>query len=105
MQAYPGCEVYVAEEDHQICGTFVIYFLPNMTRSGRMAAVLENIVVDAEYRSKGIGRSMLEFARQKAVEQNCYKLSLTSNLKRTNAHAFYEHCGMQRHGYSFRYIL
>ncbi|MEN6357581.1 MAG: GNAT family N-acetyltransferase [Armatimonadota bacterium] len=105
MQKCADCAVYVAADDGNVVGTFVLYLLPNMTHHGRMAAVLENIVVDSAYRRKGVGRAMLEYARELAVQNGCYKLSLTSNAARTGAHCFYEECGMIRHGISFRYVL
>jgi GNAT superfamily N-acetyltransferase len=103
MRAFPGCEVYVADIDAQVVGTFVLYLLPNMTRHGRPAAILENIVVDEGQRGRGIGRAMLEFAHGRARKEGCYKLSLTSNAARTEAHEFYRRCGMTQHGVSFRF--
>lgn len=105
MQAQPGCRVFIAACDEVIVGTFVLYLLPNMTRNGRPAAIVENIVVDARFRGQGIGREMLAYARELARVQGCYKLSLTSNAARTEAHAFYHRCGMMQHGVSFRYGL
>lgn len=105
MKKCAGCNVYVAANNGNVVGTFVLYLLPNMTHHSRMAAMLENIVVDSKHRRKGIGRAMVEYARQIAEQNGCYKLSLTSNAARTGAHCFYEECGMIRHGISFRYVL
>ncbi len=38
---------------------------------------------------------------QRCQEAGCYKMSLSSNLKRAQAHAFYESIGFEKHGYSF----
>lgn len=105
MSAFPGCQVYVVEVDARVLGTFTLYILPNLTRGCRPAAIIENIVVDEAHRGQGIGRAMLEYARAKAQAQGCYKLSLTSNAKRTESHAFYRQCGMVQHGVSFRYEI
>jgi|GEM_PF-1117547 len=105
MSVHPGCEVFVAEFNGSVAGAFTLFILPNMTRSGRPAAVLVNIVVDEPLRGHGIGRAMLEFARDRSQAHDCYALSLTSNAIRTEAHAFYRHCGMVQHGLSFRYRL
>jgi len=105
MQTHPDCRVCVAEWDGVVVGTYVLYLLPNMTRNGRPAAMLENIVVDEVCRGQGIGRVMLEQARSQAQAAGCYKLSLTSNAKRTAAHDFYRKCGMVQHGVSFRYTF
>lgn len=37
-----------------------------------------------------------------AAESGCYKLALSSNLKREKAHAFYDALDFERHGHSFR---
>ena len=103
--AHPGCDVYVTEQDGRVVGTFVLYILPNMTRHGRPAAILENIVVDEAHRGQGIGRAMLEFARDLALARGCYKLSLTSNAKRADAHEFYRRCGMLQAWGDFRFSL
>ena len=105
MSAFPGCRVFVVESDSHLLGSFTLYILPNMTRNGRKAAILENIVVDEASRGLGIGRMMLEYAREEALAAGCYKLSLTSNAKRLDAHTFYIRCGMVQHGVSFRYML
>lgn len=101
----PEFELFVATVDGRVVGTYTLYTLANLTHNGRPAAILENIVVDSECRGLGIGRVMLEHAKRLAEERGCDKLSLTSNAKRDDAHGFYEHCGMVRHGYSFRYVL
>jgi GNAT superfamily N-acetyltransferase len=105
MKSHPGCRIFVAVKDDLVVGTFALYLLPNMTRHGRMAAVIENVVVDIEYRRRGVGRAMIEYARDLACSMNCYKLSLTSNAGREGSHMFYEQCGMIRHGFRFRFEL
>jgi len=44
---------------------------------------------------------MMEHARAECRAGGCYKLALSSNLKREGAHQFYEALGFERHGYSF----
>jgi GNAT superfamily N-acetyltransferase len=44
---------------------------------------------------------MMNHAMALAHEAGCYKLALSSNLKRTRAHAFYDSLGFERHGVSF----
>jgi GNAT superfamily N-acetyltransferase len=44
---------------------------------------------------------MMEHARELAREAGCYKLALSSNQRRVQAHAFYERLGFERHGVSF----
>ncbi|MCP4230637.1 MAG: GNAT family N-acetyltransferase, partial [bacterium] len=44
---------------------------------------------------------MMDFALQRAQEAGCYKLALSTNVKRDEAHRFYENLGYKRHGYSY----
>ena len=54
-----------------------------------------------DQQGRGIGKQMMRFAMDRARAASCYKLALSSNLKRDAAHAFYDSLGFQRHGYSF----
>ncbi len=44
---------------------------------------------------------MMNYAIKLCRENGCYKVALSSNLKREKAHAFYEKLGFKKHGYSF----
>ena len=44
---------------------------------------------------------MMKLAMKLAADAGCYKLALSSNGRRTAAHAFYESLGFARHGLSF----
>jgi GNAT superfamily N-acetyltransferase len=43
----------------------------------------------------------MESALNYAKEKGCYKMSLSSNLRREKAHQFYESLGFKKHGFSF----
>jgi GNAT superfamily N-acetyltransferase len=47
------------------------------------------------------GQQMMQFAMHCCREKGCYKVVLSSNIKREAAHRFYESLGFQKHGYSF----
>ena len=40
-----------------------------------------------------------------AAARGCYKLTLSSNIARANAHEFYRSLGFEQHGLSFRMSL
>jgi GNAT superfamily N-acetyltransferase len=50
---------------------------------------------------QSIGRAMMEHAREACRQAGCYKLALSSNLRREDAHRFYDSLGFERHGFSF----
>jgi GNAT superfamily N-acetyltransferase len=98
---YPNYAVYVAEQAGSIVGTFALLIMDNLAHGGAPSAVVEDVVVREERRGMGIGGRMMKFALEICRREGCYKLTLSSNAKRTRAHAFYESLGFQRHGYSF----
>ena len=102
MRAYPDYRLYVAEMDGRIVGTFTLLVMRNLIHMGAPSALVEGVAVDAGLRSNGIGRGMMEHARLLCRTRGCYKMALSSNLKRERAHVFYDGLGFERHGYSFR---
>jgi len=102
MERYPDYRIWLAELDGRGVGTYSLIILDNLGHHGRRAGVVENVAVDPTCQGHGIGKAMMEHARARCRERNCYKLALSSNLIRTEAHAFYDALGFDRHGYSFR---
>lgn len=88
-------QVLVAEENGVVVGTLVLVIIPNLAHGGAPYAVIENVVVDKSRRGEGIGTTLIREAMGRAQESNAYKLSLTANLGRARAHAFYRELGMK----------
>lgn len=101
QQQYPDYKVFVAEFEQKIVGTFAILIMENMGHLGTPSAVIEDVGVLPIMQGNGIGKLMMEFAMNYAREKGCYKMSLSSNLRREKAHQFYESLGFQKHGFSF----
>jgi GNAT superfamily N-acetyltransferase len=101
MQSCPNYTVYSAWEGGKIIGTFALLIMDNLAHNGAPSAVVEDVMVHADHRSKGVGKQMMQFAMRKCREAGCYKLALSSNMKRERAHQFYEELGFEKHGYSF----
>jgi GNAT superfamily N-acetyltransferase len=102
MASYPRYHVYVARSGGAIVGTFALLVMDNLAHVGAPSAVVEDVCVDEGWRGKGVGRAMMKFAMSVANECGCYKLTLSSNLRRVDAHAFYRSLGFEQHGISFR---
>ena len=88
-----GVIYFVAVEDEKIIGSLYIAIIPNITKQCASIGFIENVVVAEKYRRKGIGKSLIEAAVQTAKDKGCYKVILSSNIKRTEAHKFYESIG------------
>ena len=102
FSAYPSYKLYVACLGDRIVGTFALLIMDNLAHHGTPSGIVEDVAVDPDSQGRGIGKSMMGFAREICRSKGCYKLSLTSNQLREGAHAFYEAIGFERHGYSFR---
>ncbi len=99
---YPSYRLFVAcDEDHQVIGSYALLVMHNLAHLGTPSAIVEDVVVDQAHRSRGIGRHMMDHAMALARQAGCYKLALSSNLRRERAHAFYDALGFSRHGISF----
>ncbi len=106
MKTYPYYKIFaVFDKRSSIIATFTLLICENLGHGGKSYAVVENVVVQPEYRSIGIGKAMMDKAMQLSKEKNCYKLMLSSDIKREGAHGFYENLEFARHGISYRVEL
>ncbi len=93
IDADPRQQLLVLEADGRIVGSLVLIVVPNLSHQGRPYAIVENVVVDEAERGGGLGEALMRHAIDEARRAGCYKLSLTSNRKRADAHRFYERLG------------
>lgn len=92
----PNQHTLVAEDYGEVVGTLVVAILPNLAHGGAPYAVVENVVVDEEYRGEGVGTALMREAVDRARKAGAYKLALCSNLQREESHAFYRSLGMEQ---------
>ena len=102
MSQYPGYTLLVAEDNGLAVGTTVQAILPGFAHGTSPFAVVEYVVVDEKYRSKGIGKLLMESVISLAKEAGCYKIMLTSDLRRERAHKFYKSLGFEASAQGFR---
>lgn len=88
-------QTLVAEASGEVVGTLVVAILPNLAHDGAPYAVVENVVVDESRREEGIGGALLTEALGRARAAGAYKLSLSTNVAREAAHAFYRRLGLE----------
>ena len=85
--------VFGAYRGSKIVGTCTLNVCANLSWSGRPYGIVENIIVTKAERNKGIGKSLLLFARRMAESKNCYKVALMSNQKEPETVSFYRSAG------------
>ncbi len=101
----PRQRLLVVETSGRVVGTLVVVIVPNLTHQGQPYAIIENVVVDPRARGSGYGGLLIKAAIEIAREAGCYKVSLTSNKRRSDAHRFYERLGFEARHEGFRLDL
>ena len=92
----PNHHIIVAFEDGKIVSSCVCVIIPNLTRDQRPYAFIENVITDSAYRGRGLATACLNYAREIAKRENCYKMMLLTGSKSEKTLAFYERAGYNK---------
>lgn len=93
LAADPNNQLFVAQREEGVCGTAFLTLCLDAMYGSQPFGTLENVVVDPAARGLGVGRALLVAVERAARAASCTKLMLLSSRYRTEAHAFFEHCG------------
>lgn len=85
--------IIVKEIDDKIVSSCVCVIIPNLTRNIRPYAFVENVVTHLDYRGKGYATECLNFAKEIAEKENCYKMMLLTGSKNEKTLNFYRNAG------------
>ncbi len=85
--------IIVKEIDNKIVASCVCVIIPNLTRNIRPYAFIENVVTNADYRGCGYATECLNYAKQIAIKENCYKMMLLTGSEDESTLKFYENAG------------
>lgn len=94
-----GRPTLIAETD-RIVGCITLGITPVLHRP-RPVGRITMLVVAEGARGQGFGRLLVEAAERRLREAGCGLVEVTSNLRRADAHAFYERLGYERTSYRF----
>ena len=83
----------VCEIEGKLVASCVCVVIPNLTRNVRPYAFVENVVTHADYRQKGYATACLNYAKQIAEKNQCYKMMLLTGSKRESTLNFYRNAG------------
>ena len=92
----PKITCIVVEEGGQLIASCTLVIVPNLTRSARPYGLIENVITHPDYRKRGIGKQMLQYALKLAWKENAYKVMLLTGRKDEKVFQFYEHAGFKR---------
>ena len=85
--------IIVKEIDGKIVSSCVCVIIPNLTRNIRPYAFIENVVTHKDYRGRGYATQCLNYAKEIAIEDNCYKMMLLTSSKEEKTLNFYGNAG------------
>jgi GNAT superfamily N-acetyltransferase len=83
----------VAEVQGEVVGVCQLIVFQHLQARGGRCAEIESVHVHPEHRGRGIGAALMAAAVARARELGCYRVQLTSNRARGDAHRFYERAG------------
>ena len=103
IEADKNNELIVAElpaaagdsDNGEIVGALQITFTPSISFQGGKRATVESVRTDAKHRGQGLGKKLMEWAIERARQEDCVFVQLTTNSERTDAHRFYENLGFK----------
>lgn len=88
--------IIVCDIEGKIVSSCVCVIIPNLTRNIRPYAFIENVVTHSDYRNRGYTTACLEFAKEIALKENCYKMMLLTGSKENSTIEFYKQAGYNK---------
>ncbi len=85
--------VVVRDDTGEVVGTLQLTFLRTLARRGVLRLQVEAVRVASSTRGSGLGRALLAWAAEHGRTRGAEVAQLTSDLRRTGAHRFYERLG------------
>ncbi len=82
-----------ATDQRKLIGSVMGIVCEELYGDCRPFLVIENMIVDREYRKSGIGKALLKELEDRAKQRNCTRMILVTETDRADACAFYEACG------------
>jgi len=93
LQAIPGSAVLLGWAAGHVVSSCTLIVVPNLSRSGRPYALIENVVTAPAFRRQGHARRVLDAATTRAWGKGCYKVMLMTGSKDHGTLDFYEKAG------------
>lgn len=101
----PNNELLVVELENSLVGMLQITFIPYLTHIGSWRCFIEGVRIHSDYRGRGFGEQMFEYAIEQAKNKGCTIVQLTSDKQRPDAIRFYEKLGFKATHEGFKLAL
>lgn len=96
IAADPNLTLVVAEEGGRVVGSLQLCIMAGLSSQGTPRALVEDVRVATDRRSRGIGETLLRWAMEEAQARQAKVLELFTHNSRVDAQRFYERLGFQR---------
>lgn len=80
-------------QQDRMVSSCVCVIIPNLTRNVRPYALIENVVTLSAFRGRGYATECLDYARNIAEQNDCYKMMLLTGAKDQKTLDFYKNAG------------
>jgi GNAT superfamily N-acetyltransferase len=100
-----GGVLLVAELDAEVVGICQLIVFRHFQARGGLCAEIESVHVHPDHRNGGVGGVLVGAAADRARALGCYRVQLTSNAARPDAHRFYERLGFVPSHVGFKMLL
>ena len=87
-------DIFVVRVENKVVAMVNILYTFS-TALGSAVAILEDMIVNSEYRGKGIGRKLMNYILEYLKNNGFKRVTLITDADNTNAHKFYEQNGFQ----------
>ncbi|MEV6908208.1 GNAT family N-acetyltransferase [Amycolatopsis sp. NPDC051071] len=95
IDADPAQLLVVADDAGETVGTLQLTIIPGLARKGALRGQIEAVRVRASHRGSGLGGELMAWAIEESRRRGCALVQLTSDVKRVDAHRFYERLGFE----------
>ncbi|WP_226662391.1 GNAT family N-acetyltransferase [Microbulbifer aggregans] len=85
--------LFVAEFGGSVCATALVSICSDVMYGYQLFAVIENVVVNSEFRGRGVGACLVGSIEEFCMQKDCSKIMLLSSIERTESHKFFEKQG------------
>lgn len=94
-------QIVVGDVDGISVATCQLVVYDNLVRTPYKKAMIDSVVVDADYRHRGIGSAMMDWSIAELRRRGCSKIIVATAHSRREAHEMYDKLGFDRFGLSF----
>jgi glucosamine-phosphate N-acetyltransferase len=96
--------IYIMKEplNKNIIGSISIIIEQKLINKNGKVAHIEDLIISPSYRGKGIGSKLLNYAKEIAINENCYKIILNCD---ENIEDFYKKNDFSKYSISMKYNI